>query len=220
MKIVIVEGNHEADYIIDMYKSSKNDLIVINSDIETCQYLSAKNDIPVIHGHPTKEDDLVSAGVNGADLFITLSEDDMDNYVACKTAKELCGVKRCIAMVINPKNVRNFKELGIDSVLCSTYILGQRIKDEAKTKETISSVTMENNEVVMLEIIITADKELCGKSLSETNISDIASISCVYRHHKAIIPNGMTVISDQDKLFVVTTKENEEKVVEIFQRTK
>lgn len=84
MKIVIANGKHEADYIIGMYKKQKHDLIVINSNEETCKYLSAKTHLSIYHGSPTKEFSLESARIHGADLFIALASDDIENYVACK----------------------------------------------------------------------------------------------------------------------------------------
>ena len=114
MKIVIANGKHSADYIIHKYHNRYNDLIVINNLEESCRYLSMNNDIPVMYGQATRESDLREAGTENADLFIALSKNDMENYVACQTAKKLLNVKRCISTVTNPKNVDLFKELGRD----------------------------------------------------------------------------------------------------------
>ena len=109
MKLVIADGMHEADYIISLFNTKHNELIVINEDEYACKYLSLNNDIPVMKGRCTRENELREAGAENCDLFIALSEDDYKNYVACRTAKDLLGAKRCIATVINPKNVEIFK---------------------------------------------------------------------------------------------------------------
>ena len=220
MKIVIADGRHQADYIIGMHKRRKNDLIVINDDPEFCRYLSAKNRISVFNGKSTKESDLNDAGIINADLFIALSENDVNNYIACKIAKKQFNVKKCIATVINPKNVSLFQQLGLDSVICSTYVLGEQINTTANIENLIDSLSIEDNKINILEIRVRDDYRVCGKTLKEIKISDIASVSAVVRNGQMIIPNGDTMLENEDKVLLVTSNENKEKVAKIFQRKK
>ena len=62
MKIVIADGFHEADYIISLFNTKFNDLVVINEDEDVCRYLSESNDIPVMHGRCTRANELKEAG--------------------------------------------------------------------------------------------------------------------------------------------------------------
>ena len=218
MKIVIADGLHEADYLINLFNRRGNNLIVINRDEKACHYLSERNNIPVIHRSPVRENNLLAAGAKGADLFIALSQNDIKNYVACKTAKQLLGVKRCIATVVNPKNVSLLKKLGVDAVLCATYLLGEQIHSSASLDSLIDSLSLEDDKIQILELRIKQDDETCGKSLEQLNLSGIASISCVYRQDQGIIPNGKTVLQDGDKVLLVTTAESMERVTALFRR--
>ncbi len=220
MKIVIADGSHQADYIIGMYNNRDNELIVINSSLSVCKYLSVKNGISVLHGKPTKETDLFDAGIDDADLFIALSENDVDNYVACKTAKKLFNVHRCIATVINPKNVDLFKQLGVDSVISSTYLLGEQIKNTSHVENLINTLSLEDNKINSLEIMVQDEHDVCGKTLKDIRVSDIASVSSVIRHGQPLIPNGDTMLEAGDKVLLVTTKEHYDEVAKIFQRKK
>ncbi|MBO4219279.1 MAG: TrkA family potassium uptake protein [Erysipelotrichaceae bacterium] len=220
MKIVIADGSHQADYIIGMYNNRENELIVINSDSQVAKYLSAKNGISVLNGKPTKESDLFDAGIDDADLFIALSENDVDNYVACKTAKKLFNVRKCIATVINPKNVDLFKQLGVDSVISSTYLLGEQIKNTSHIENLINTLSLEDNKINILEIMVREEYDVCGKTLKEIKVSDTASVSSVIRNERALIPNGDTMLEAGDKVLLVTTKEHYNEVAKIFQRKK
>ncbi|MBO4537706.1 MAG: TrkA family potassium uptake protein [Erysipelotrichaceae bacterium] len=220
MKIVIADGSHQADYIIGMYNNRENELIVINSDSQVAKYLSAKNGISVLNGKPTKESDLFDAGIDDADLFIALSENDVDNYVACKTAKKLFNVRKCIATVINPKNVDLFKQLGVDSVISSTYLLGEQIKNTSHIENLINTLSLEDNKINILEIMVREEYDVCGKTLKEIKVSDTASVSSVIRNEQALIPNGDTMLEAGDKVLLVTTKEHYNEVAKIFQRKK
>ena len=220
MKIVIADGSHQADYIIGMYNNRENELIVINSDSQVAKYLSAKNGISVLNGKPTKESDLFDAGIDDADLFIALSENDVDNYVACKTAKKLFNVRKCIATVINPKNVDLFKQLGVDSVISSTYLLGEQIKNTSHIENLITTLSLEDNKINILEIMVREEYDVCGKTLKEIKVSDTASVSSVIRNERALIPTGDTMLEAGDKVLLVTTKEHYNEVAKIFQRKK
>ncbi|MBQ9425022.1 MAG: TrkA family potassium uptake protein [Erysipelotrichaceae bacterium] len=220
MKVVIANGFHEADYIISLFNTRHNDLIVLNDDEYVCQYLSLKNDIPVMRGKATRKTDLKEAGAENCDLFIALSEDDYKNYVACKTAKLLMNAKRCIATVINPKNVEIFRELGIDTAVSSAYLLGERIKSLTSVENMVNSLSMENEHIFIDEIRISSDLEVAGKTLAEINISDLGSVASIVRNEKALIPNGQMRIESGDKVLIVTTAENRNKAISIFQRKK
>lgn len=218
MKIVIADGKNEADYIISLFNTKQNDLIVINEDEDNCHYLSLNHDIPVMRGRCTRENELREAGAENCDLFIALSEDDFKNYVACKTAKMRLNAKRCIATVINPKNVSIFKQLGIDSVVCSTYLLGQQVNNITTIENLIESLTLEDDKVVIVEMRVTGDLAVCGKSLADLDIANMGTISSVIHEGSAIIPNGQTVLHENDKVLIVTTADNKDALVNNFRR--
>ena len=220
MKIVIADGLHEADYLIDLFNTKKNDLVVINENEDACRYLSVNNEIPVVKGRCTRKTDLVEAGAENCDLFIALSDDDYKNYVACKTAGQLIGAKRCVARVANPKNVSVFKELGIDIVVCSTYLLGEYIHNLTSIENMINILSLEDEKVIITEIRITDDLQVQGKTLKEINISEMGTVSAIIRNGKTIVPNGHTSIETNDKILIVTTEESRDKIVDIFKRKK
>ncbi|MBQ4253856.1 MAG: TrkA family potassium uptake protein, partial [Erysipelotrichaceae bacterium] len=140
------------------------------------------------------------------------------NYVACKTAKQLLEARRCIATVINPKNVEVFRRLGVDSVVCSTYLLSEQIRSSASVENLINSLSLEDNKIIILELRITEGLSVQGKTLKDINISNLGSVSAIMRADKTIIPNGNTELLDGDKVLVVTSEENRNRIVNLFQR--
>ncbi|MBO4537495.1 MAG: TrkA family potassium uptake protein, partial [Erysipelotrichaceae bacterium] len=158
------------------------------------------------------------AGAENADLFIALSENDMENYVVCQTAKKLLGAKRCITVVINPKNVDVFRRLGIDSVLSSTYLLGEQVRNAASIENLINTLTLEDDRIAIIEFMITPDLLVCGQALRDINIADKAMISSVIRGSKTIIPNGNTCLEAGDRILIVSMEDSREEILEYLQR--
>ncbi len=216
MKVVIADGRHEADYLISVYKSRKNELIVINKDQSFCQYLSKKNRINIFRGNSTKEFDLRMANIENCDLFISLAERDVDSYVSCKMAKNIFNAKKCVATVINPINVELFQKLGVDVAISSTYLLAETIKAKSSYEQLIKTLSLEDDKIVISEIVIEESFKIANKSLKEIKLPEFVSVSCVYRYPHVIIPNGNTVLMPKDKVLVVTTKENQEKIINLI----
>ena len=131
MRIVIANGDNSADYIIKNFNSRSNTLTIINSDKDVANHLAKSSKLPVILGDFTKVSTLKEANIQGADIFIALGRRDSDNYVGCLHARKQFGVKKCICIVNNPKNVEVFKELGLDSVICSTETLVSSVLAES-----------------------------------------------------------------------------------------
>jgi trk system potassium uptake protein TrkA len=218
MKIVIANGTHEADFIIKKFKKQKHQMIVINSDKDFGSYISSSNRIPVIFGDPTKAYVLEDADAWDADVFIALSTNDIDNYVACITAKKLFNIKRVVSIVRNPKRVDLFKTLGIDSVICSTYLLGESITNESIIEDFIKTISIENEKIVIIELIIENHCHLINQKIRDSKIPHYLNISCIYRNPNVIIANGDTVILPDDRLVIATTPDHHQDAIDFIQR--
>ncbi len=218
MKIVIANGTHEADFIIKKFKKEKHEIIVINADKDFGSYISSSNRIPVLFGDPTRAYVLEDANVWNADVFIALSVDDIDNYVACINAKKLFNINRVVSVVRNPKRVDLFKQLGIDSVICSTYLLGESIKNESIIEDFIKTISIENDKIVISEITIEENYLINNQVIKAANIPHFLNISCIYREPQVIIASGDTNIIAGDKLIITTTPEFHQMAIDFIQR--
>ena len=165
MRIVIANGSKQASFIISMFKSKENQLTVINSSRSFANELVHKEHIPVLVGSPWRKFVLEEANVHDADVFISLSEKDTDNYASCILAKRVFNVKKCICVVNNPENVELYKKLGIDSVISSTYLLAQSIKSESSMESLMKTLTLENNKIVVLEIPVLSKYRIANKRI-------------------------------------------------------
>ncbi len=215
MKIVICSGRHDALYLINMFKHH-NDLIVINPDRFFASHITKEFHIPVIVGESYNKDVLELAHIENADILIALNEKDTDDFVTCKLAKELFHVKKCICTINNPNQVELYKTLGVDSVISSIYLLGNSIKAESSIESFIKTMSLEDDKVIMTEIMVDEKYPLCNKTLQEINFPKFANISCVYRKPTVIIPNGQTVILPKDKLIIVSSPQDQARVIQFI----
>ena len=218
MRIVIANGNNGADYIIKNLKNRSNTLTIINDDRDVAHKLARNTKLPVIFGDATKVSTLKEAHIEGADLFIALGFKDSDNYVACLHARKEFGVKKVICIVQNPKNVEIFKELGLESVICSTETLISSIMAETSLESLIKTMAFEDAKIVMSEVLVKQDYVVANKRIMDINFPKEGSIACIYRRPRVIIPNGQTLILPKDKLFILSTPAEQKGLINFVQK--
>lgn len=182
-------------------------------------YISTENDIPVFQSDPSKAYALSDAAIDHSDILIALSDKDTENYVICKLAKKLFNVKKCVCIVSNPKNVRIFKKMGIDSVISSTYLLGQTVKTELNVEKWFRTLSIEDEKIVMTEIVVEDNSDIVNKRLMDIVFPRNINISCVFRDPEVIIPNGHTIIKAMDKLIIISKPEEQDEIVRFIHKT-
>lgn len=218
MRIIIANGSSAADYIIKNFKGRSHTLTIINDNKEYANKIAKSSKLPVFFGDPTKNSVLKEAHVESADLFIALGHNDCANYVACMLAKQIYFVKKCICIVQNPKNIEVFKELGVDSVISSTETLVSSILAESSLESLIKTMSLENDKIILTEIIIKPNYVISHKHIMDINFPKEGSIAAIYRKPRVIIPNGSTLILPKDKLFILSTPNEQKELIAFVQR--
>ena len=116
MYIVINGGGKIGAYLASVLLKSGNDVAVIEKDVEAADHLSVELEgrYLIIHGDGCDSKYQEDAGIRRADVFVATTGQDDNNLVSCEIAQRVFNVPRCIARVNNPKNLRIFKEVGIE----------------------------------------------------------------------------------------------------------
>ena len=217
MKIVIAGGDTQAEFIISMFKGKDNELIVINPSKEVADLLVKRCRVKVYWGTPWRRHVLEETAVYAADIFIALCASDTDNYAACTMAKRVFNVKKTICLVTNPKNVDIYKQLGIDSVISSTYLLAQSIRGESSVESLIKTLSLDNDRINVVEAVVLSSYAICGHAIKDIRFPRFASIAAIYRNYQILIPNGTIVLEPKDTLLMVTAPDNIKKLLAYVQ---
>ena len=153
MYIVIVGGGKVGEYLADVLLKSGNEVAVIEKDADTADRLSIvlQGRYLIIHGDGCDSRFQEDAGIRMADVLVATTGQDDNNLVACEIASRVYGVKRCIARVNNPKNLRIFRKLGIECV-SSTTLIGRLIEEEATLGNLNAVSTLAQGNIGLLEV--------------------------------------------------------------------
>ena len=155
MYIVIAGGGKIGSYLASILLKSGNEVAVIEQKLTTADRLSMQLEgrYLVIHGDGCDSRYQEDAGIRGADVFVATTGQDDSNLVSCEIAQRVFNVPRCIARVNNPKNLRIFREVGIECV-SSTTLIANLIEEEALlgSVSIVSSLTLGN--VALTEVVV------------------------------------------------------------------
>ena len=150
MYVVIMGGGKVGEYLATVLLNSGNDVALIEKDLATADKLSIvlQGSYLVIHGDGCDSKYQEDAGIRRADVFVAATGQDDNNLVSCEIAQRVFSVPRCIARVNHPKNLRIFKEVGIECV-SSTTLIANLIEEETlvvalATVEKLFDKTMAN----------------------------------------------------------------------------
>lgn len=155
MYIVIAGGGKVGEYVANVLLKSGNDVAIIEESLETADRLSVilEGRYLVIHGDGCDSKYQEDAGIRRADVFVATTGQDDDNLVSCEIASRVFNVPRCIARVNSPKNLRIFREVGIESV-SSTTLIANLIEEETMAGSVSVASSLTHSNVVLAEITV------------------------------------------------------------------
>lgn len=216
MNIIVAGGRNKADFLIGSLLEKKHEVTVINDEEGYCRYLSEKYNIAVIVGNPCKQYVLKEAEIDHADILIALRPNDPDNLAICQTAKKIFHVKKVVATVSNPKNVSIFKKLGVNTAISATYTIAKIIEQASTIENLVNSLSIEHENIVMSELLLTRDCTVVKKKLKELSMPENVIVCCILRNADMIVPNGDTTLQEHDKLLILSPTAMQERVLDMF----
>lgn len=155
MYIVINGGGKVGEYLAARMLERGNEVAVIEQDQETADRLSAtlSGRVLIIWGDGCMSRYQEDADIRRADVFVSTTGQDDANLVSCEIATRVFNVPRTIARVNSPKNLRIFREVGIEPV-SSTTLIANIIEEDALLGGISVLSSMSEGNVVLNEITI------------------------------------------------------------------
>lgn len=205
MKILLVGGRQKANFLTKSLKAKGHDITVINEDYEWCKMLTNTHEVISVNGDGTKPCILEEAGASKMDTVIALSNKDSTNLIVCEITKKQFHVKNTFALVNDPKNVKVFKELGVNKCISATQMLTDLIEQEVITENLKDYLPTENGKVVIHEIELDDKSPVLNKKLWEIGFPKDSIVSCIIRMEQTIIPKGNTELKAGDKVILLSS---------------
>lgn len=206
MRIMIVGGGNVGYYLTKALLEERHRIMIVEENHSRCEQIAADFDsdrVEVTHGDGTSVECLRDAGIFNMGVLIAVTGHDQNNLVACQLAKDYFGVKRTIARVKNPKNIRVFEKLGVDAVISSTARIAAAIDQELDWTDVNDLLREKSFDVRIRKIAVEPDSVLQGKRLAELGLPKGLILISVLHKDRAIIPNGETLLEAGDTVIAM-----------------
>jgi trk system potassium uptake protein TrkA len=128
MKIVIVGCGRVGAAAAEQWDAAGHEVTVLDVSTRAFERLPSTFGGSAVRGDGTDEDVLRRAGIEGADIFLALTEGDNRNVMAAQLAVEAFEVPRVIAKINDPQRAAAYAELGIATV-CRTGLMVDAMND-------------------------------------------------------------------------------------------
>jgi len=220
MEIVIIGGGKIGYYLAKTLIPYKHKISVVEIRSSVCERIANELDIPVLNGDGTDLEVLKSVIADSTDAVIAVTGKDEDNLVVCQLAKKTFRVTNTIARVNNPKNIEVFKRLGVDTTVSSTSTIAETIEQKLDQTGMKSLIKLQNGEFVISEIIVLKDCPIKNMNLREIKLPNKFIIIAVIREDIVLIPNGDTLILENDIVIAGSQRKNQDELKEIFVNAK
>lgn len=217
MYVIIVGGGKLGYYLSKSLISEGHEVLVIEKQREKCEKIIEDLGQVCLEGDGSETSVLAEAGTSRADLFISVTDADEDNLIACQMAKQKFGVPRTMALVHNPKNESIFRRLGLDVTICDTTLIMEQIEQEVPTHPLVHLFSLSPSELELVEVKIPPKARTAGKKIKDIVLPPNSYITLVIpSNEKPRLPTPEMELKAGDQIIAITPKPHEDDLYNIF----
>ena len=220
MMNIIIVGAGKVGYAIAKNLSTGNDNVtIIDNKMTALERINNNLDVMCVKGNCTSLKVLNEAGIEEADLLISVTNSDELNML-CSLAGKKLGAKHTVARVRNPgydEDITLLTEaVGIDLVINPEKAAAGEISKLIKYPSVCSIDNFANGRVNMVGFDITEDTGLENKKISELGYLRGNVLFCgIERNGEMIVPKGDYIFEKDDHVYVIGEHKD---IQEIFKK--
>lgn len=210
MKIVILGAGQVGSTVAHSLSNEENDVTIVDTDAHQLKILQDRLDIRCIHGFASHPKVLIRAGIEDADLLIALTNSDEVNMTACQVAYSLFNTPTKIARIrsaeyMDHPDLFTRTHCPVDVLISPESLVVQYILRLIEYPGALQVLDFADGRAQLVATLADAGGLLVGQRL-ETLRNHMpagvdARVAAIYRQDKTIIPDGSTVIQENDTVF-------------------
>lgn len=211
MKIIINGCGKIGKFILASLVAEGHDVVAIDNNPQALTDITNIYDVMGVCGNGADSDVLLEAGVEDAELMVSVTGSDELNMLSCFLAKKL-GAKYTIARIRNPEyndiNLSFMREqMDISLTLNPELLTSVELFNILKLPSAINVETFSVRNFGMVEIKLKSSSAFDGLKIMDIRNKFKAKflISAVGRGEEAYIPDGNFVLKSGDRICISAT---------------
>ena len=189
---------------------------LIDRNEEKCRLASEQlRGAMVLHGEGSDTELLASEGVADMDGFVSVSNDEETNIMACLLARHL-GAHKTVCLVDRSDYVPMLPLLGVDSAVSPRLSTSVWIAGFVKRGAVISSENLGYSGAEIMQLRVGQGCSWLGSKLMELDFPPHAVIGAVIKKGHVVTPGGKTLLAAGDEVVVFSLPDAVDDVAEFF----
>lgn len=222
MKIIIAGAGDIGFHLAKLLSSEGQDVTLIDENQEVLDYAASHLDVLTIRGDSSSLEILGNVEAQSAKLFIAVTTSEKNNLITAILAKKM-GAKQTIARVNNIEYLskeqrESFAELGVDQLISPQSLAAQEILRLVKQSTLTDVFEFENGKVFLMGIMLDDSSPIANQTVVEVanqHPDIIFRPVAILRGDRTIIPRAHTVLKRSDHIYLMSTKEQKDRVLDI-----
>jgi len=210
-KVMIIGGGRTSYYLAKMLTAAGSSVKIVESNPALAAELSQSLDgVVVINGDCTNQELLLEEGLESADAFVALTDNDESNILISIYA-ESQNVPKVITQVHRHGMGKMATKLGIDTVISPKKIVSDVLIQYARALEnSLGSSNIEtlyklmDGKVEALEFNVRQQSKVTDIPLKDLPLKPGTLIAGIIRGRKTIVPGGLDEIQKGDRVIVLS----------------
>ncbi|MEE3468383.1 MAG: Trk system potassium transporter TrkA, partial [Eubacterium sp.] len=213
MDIIIVGCGIVGATLVERLSKEGHDITIIDKDSDRVNEVASYYDVMGIVGNGARYGILMDAGIQRADVFIAVSEDDELNLLSCAIASKVsnCATFARVRTPDYSSETRYLREkLGLTMVINPELSTAKEIARLLYQPNALEVNAFSHGRVEMVKFEVYEDNPLVGKTIAEigAELPHDLLICVIERDDDIIIPKGYDHIENGDRISFVSSKEN------------
>ena len=212
MRFIILGAGDVGTTLASQLVKAKHDIVLIDIDEARLSSASAQFDLQVVPGNGCSPDILVHAGLNTADYFIAVADNDEVNIAACLIAKLVNPLAKRIARVreisLNHKEIAFAQVEGFfDLIVNPTQAAVDYLMRMFRVVGARDVIDFCDGKLQVVALDVKPNSPFVGKKLS--TLRDLKDrldtlIIAVIRDGELIVPRGSDALHKDDTIYCIT----------------
>ena len=213
LNIIVVGGGKVGATLVERLSRENHDVTLIDKNRVKLDAITGAYDVMGVEGNGASFAVQKEAGIDSADLLISVTDSDELNLLCCTLAKR-AGRCEAIARVRTPEYSQEAAflrdRLGLAMIINPEFEAASEIARVLYMPTALEIGTFAHGQAEMIKIKVPEGNQMCGHTLAEISKASSSKvlICAVERDGEVFIPSGHFIIRADDKLSFIASRKN------------
>ncbi len=221
MNVVILGAGTVGTSIAELLCANRHNVILVDTSRAALELVEEHLDVQTVVGSACDATTLFQAGVQSADLCLSVTTGDEINLVCASLSKSM-GATRSVARIFNPtyRDASTFdyqRHFGIDRLLSLEHLTALELAKAIRKRGLFAVENFARGGIEVQELAVESDAKAAGIPLKELNLPPGVRVGLISNGQKTFIAGAEDKLSVGDHVTLIGEREELESVRKLFQ---